>query len=276
MTIGTAVAIGHSSNQKGTFFLSCAHGIEEGNVNTVTIDRRQYPVRLLARKYSGPVDLSLFFLDGHKTEPTYQIAEESPGFNEPAWMVGFPVHNRGRYRETRGKIDRTNVVGYEYQFNRRALQSESGGPLFINGFRVVGIVSAVHGSSTLVTTVPKIRSFVTSAIGGIPNCRKQKPTEPPPVQPLPGIAGLLKRVEALEAKLAALESREPRKGDRGERGHAGADGKRGPDGPQGVPGPARTVTIIFEDLDGNELLPPETIPPGKDKIRVPVERFKTK
>ncbi len=227
----------------------------------------RYPARLIAKQYSDPVDIALFFVDGKVLFPSYHIAYESPAIGEPAWMVGSS-RNRNSYRKTNGKIQATRIVGYEYEFNRPAISGDSGGPLFVQGHRVVGVVSATDDRSTLVTTLPKIRTFLTATIGGIPGCRnsKLKPKEPP-VKPSPGIDGLLKRIAALEAKLAALEARELLKGDEG------PEGKRGL---QGEPGPARMITVIIKDTAGKQLTAPVKVPPDKDRVTIPIERFTRK
>lgn len=65
-------------------------------------------------------------------------------------------------------------------------------------------------------------------------------------------------------------------GARGANGAAGPAGPAGPHGPRGEPGPpgpARTVTVIFEDAAGNRLAAPVVIPPDKQVVRVPIERF---
>ncbi len=202
------------------------------------------------------MDLALFFLDGLKAQPTFQISERSPVIGEYAWMVGFPSRLGGNYRETRGRIESTNIVGLEYQFDREALDGESGGPLFTGKYQISGIVSASDRGETLVTTVPKIRKFLAKCI---------KPREPA-VQPSPGIDGLLKRIALLEAKFTALESRKAEKGDRGDKGEPGPLGDKGD---RGEPG---TITVILIDGKGNEIGKAEDLD-ANDVVRIPITRF---
>jgi len=214
---------------------------------------RRYPARLIAKKKSGPVDIALFFVDGQEFPQTFRIATESPASGEPAWIVGYP-RGRNSYRRTDGEIQTTRVVGYEYEFNRPAIKGESGGPLFVKHHQVVGIVTHRDRRSTLVTTLPQIRRFLTSAIGGIPNCSKPKAPPPPreespkpkepPVKASPGTVELLMRIEVLENEIERLRNDfaklAKQKGPKGERG------------PQGEIGPAGIITVIHIDVDGKE------------------------
>ena len=62
-------------------------------------------------------------------------------------------------------------------------------------------------------------------------------------------------------------------GEIGPIGGVGPMGLTGPRGLKGDPGPARTVTVIIEDSSGNQLAIPVKIPPDKNIVRIPIERF---
>ena len=229
----------------------------------------RHRVRKLALLDSGPVDLGLFFLAGIESQQCFDIAEQSPGMGQAAWMVGYP-YSRKTFRETHGKIEPTRTSGYEYQFSRIPISGESGGPIFVSGSRIVGIVSARSGSNTLCTTLPQIRFFVTKAIGAIPKCRTaiaSTPTEPkypnplreeppkpkePTVDPSPGISkieaairkltleniGLKLQLKRIQNDLDKLSKQAGSQGPQGIQGSQGISGARGQQGPQGMAGPA--------------------------------------
>lgn len=70
-----------------------------------------------------------------------------------------------------------------------------------------------------------------------------------------------------------LEGRCGLQGNTGPAGPAGPRGPAGPAGPRGPAGPARTVTVIFEDDQGNKLSADVVIPAAKSTVRVPIERI---
>lgn len=269
------VNIGYSSDEaKGTFFLSCAHGLPDGNSTYMRMDGRRIPVRLLAKKRTNSIDLAIFFLPNVEMKPCYEILKSSPQLNEPAWIVGYPIFKFGSYRKLSGKISSTSITGFEYAFSKVADSGDSGGPLFTGDHKVSGIVieSSKEVGDTLVTTVPDIREFLISSIGGVPNCSKPK-TKKPSINTAPSIKSLLEKITLLEKRIIELESRQPQKGDRGERG---VPGQTGLQGSQGVPGKQRTVIVILQDSTGNQLLEPIRLPPGKSTVRIPIERFTRK
>jgi len=276
--VTSAVNIGHSSNaQVGTFFLTCAHGHDSSNNHWLKLGGKKYALRKLGKKMSGPVDLALFFLPGKMLEPCFQVADESPEIGRKAFMVGFPWSRNGSSRRTVGKIEATNINGYEYQFSRPAISGESGSPLFVNDHEIVGIVSHRDGGSSLATNLGPIREFLTSTIGGVPVCRKPKAKETP-ANPSADIIRLLMRIERLENRINELSKQAGPKGDTGKRGARGlvgvpgASGGKGDAGSAGPGGADGTVTVIVLDSKGNEIGKAEGLK-ADDVVRLKIDRF---
>ncbi len=241
----------------------------------------------MAKKYAGYVDLGLFFLPKKELPNCYNIANENPDVGMKAWVVGYPANRNGRYRKTDGKIDSTDIIGQVYEFRKRGLAGESGGPLFVSGHKIVGILSstATNKNNTLFSGVTKIRKFLTDAIGDIPKCRVGNANETPSPNGQPKDA------------LQGLQGIPGAKGAVGPRGAKGDRGSKGEDGTidqskvimlrdiisklkarivalelqQIKP---RNITIIIEDLVGKQLTTPVVIPPDKNTVRIPIERFK--
>jgi len=89
-----------------------------------------------------------------------------PNHGDKATMVGYPGTRFGGYRVTEGTIRRAredSIVGFEYTFSRRALDGESGGPLFDINNKVIGVISQSARGSSIVTTLPKIKKFMEEA-----------------------------------------------------------------------------------------------------------------
>lgn len=250
----------------------------------------------------GPVDLALLFLPNQELKPIYKVSTKSPALNKQAMLVGFPANWNGRFRETKGTIRGTKVVDTEYEFSKRAMGGESGGPLFVEGYTIAGIVSTrsdpAYPNATNVTTVPRIRVFLTSSIGGVPNCHKPVaipiiPTTDSSLSLTEVINQLSKRIEVLESRIDELSKQKGPKGDmgksgssgvagvsgeKGSKGEAGPAGSKGADGRDGARGPAGpkgsigTVTVILVE-DGVESKRVSNVRSGST-VRLNVKRLK--
>ena len=240
----------------------------------------------------------------------FPVAEIMPQIGDSAHRIGYPWNNRGNWRRVDGRFISTRLVGVKYEFSETAISGESGAPYF-NAKKEVVAINWSGGKTSLLTSLDQIKSFLQESIGGIPNCRKPTAPHPPredppnpkvqPVDPSSGIDGLRKQIAALEKALEKLRNdfnelskQKGPKGDKGERGtqglvgisgtsgakgDAGTAGLRGVDGRDGLkgdPGPERTITVIIQDSTGKQLTAPVRIPPDKNTILIPLERFKRK
>ena len=249
--------------------------------HSIDFSGRSHPAELLKIRENDSEDLALFFVRGMELFPSYALALSDPAIGTPAWMVGYPGIRNGSFRETRGKIERTRFVGYDYKFNRIPLSGESGAPVFVAGFKVVGVVSHRSKGDALITNVKNIRAFLTETIGAIPKCNILAKTTPsqPPVQPTPNpkaltltetINHLSERINVLENKTTETDASKleeairklilqnvglkiqianlSRRVDNLKPGVDGVDGRDGAKGQDGSPG---TVTVILVE-DGVE------------------------
>lgn len=233
--------------------------MEDDSANTIYVSGKPYNVQLVGKKRTNTVDLALFFLPKCYMKPCYKLATQSPVSGEEAWIVGYPHGERGLFRETGGKIERTGIRGFNYVFSRRAYDGASGGPLFVKPFKVAGIVSQTGRSDTIVTEIPEIIAFLTDTIGGVPKCIITKPTEPDKPKPPPredppepvkpdtseienALRKLVLQGVGLRLQIAALNRRidelSKQKGSKGDTGSQGQRGSVGQTGPKGVIGPA--------------------------------------
>ncbi|MBK8916426.1 MAG: hypothetical protein IPM64_17815 [Phycisphaerales bacterium] len=200
------------------------------------------------------------------------------------------------FGERAGARFRVNVVSFGVR------PGWSGAPLFDEQGRVIGLchgTETCHGGSCPVFRGPSFWITFT-AVRAAYDAVCDKPADTPSDTPAPpdvSLQSVLQQIAELKLQIAVLggqrgaDGRDGIDGLPGARGPAGADGPagapgpqgppgaRGPAGPQGPrgergePGPARTVTVIFEDAAGNRLAAPVVIPPDKQVVRVPIERF---
>ncbi len=103
----------------------------------------------------------------------------------------------------------------------------------------------------------------------------------PPAPKPPGFdpSNLQAQIDSLQKQIVFLtEQLEKRSatGAAGATGLTGSDGPTGPVGKQGIPGPTRTITVIFQDPKGNQfegIKPVVVTPEDEGIVRVPIDRF---
>lgn len=192
-------------------------------------------------------------------------------------LVGFPGGKRLEVQY--GSLDRPPMV-----VNATVREGYSGGGVFSQSGDLVGIIYGGTGSNeTHATDVVVLTSFVRTHLGAMPKCHspqppRKSPKSKPPAEEMPPappvedappapvsssvvedeLKRLEKRIDELRRDLANLRLK---KGD------------TGPKGDRGIPGPSRTVTVIFQDESGRQLTTPVVVPPDKSIIRVPIERI---
>nr|MCH9739828.1 serine protease [Campylobacterota bacterium] len=114
-SFGTAFCI--DKNTQGSFFLTCAHVVEECGEESLLIKGKE--VKVLHKGVAELVDLALLYVEG-LLESRPLVLTESSTLKEkhtPFEVTGFKVHREGSYKQETlvGTIKKTSKVSHENQ-----------------------------------------------------------------------------------------------------------------------------------------------------------------
>ncbi len=284
---GSVVSIGRHQ-QDYPIFLTAAHNLRRGDPVFVGLRGKWIPAEVLGIRTINEADVAILGVHYRGSLRCVPIGNLSERAGMSVVLTGYPHGDRKRVTQARIK-SRSISTGHIW-IDVPVIDGESGGSVVADGC-LVGIISATVDNASWATGTRAIRALLLERLGSIPKCGPTE-TKEQPVKPATGITSLIRRIDALERKLKELRNglhelskQEGPKGDMGPQGsqglvgvsgEKGAKGDTGPTGPQGADGrdgPARTITVIIQDSTGKQLTAPVQIPPDKDTVKIPVERF---
>ena len=274
--MGSAVCIGEHNDR--WWFLTVGHAYRRDSGSKLVgsfLGIRGKWLRTTYLRAKLKPDMALVSLKYDGSLVCVPIATTAPAVGSQVKLVGFPGGRHVEYKHGNVRDSSLMIVGAPVR------GGYSGGGVYNSAGQLAGIIWGGNKDSTHATSSSVLTSFVREHLGVLPKCHRgrqkhppKKPGNVPPpeeVPPAPPVEDLppSPATSSLEGKLKRLE----KKIDELQRDLANVRLKKGPKGDPGIPGPSRTVTVIFQDETGRQLTAPVVVPPDKSTVRVPIERI---